>query len=147
MAFDYEYTTGRGDDAQTYRSQVAILEMPILAPCLAVRTENLLDRVAAWVGHDDINFESEAFSKLTHVKCADRKFAYDIFHGRLIEFLLGCGKLPWMEFNGPLLELHDSRGGVEQARRLLGIGQEIVRSIPDYVLHERGINVAAGGNS
>jgi hypothetical protein len=91
LLFDYQYTTGSGKDAHTYSFQVAILETPILAPRLTLRRESFLDKMASWVGHDDINFESAEFSKLTYVKCVEPKFAYDIFHARLIEYLLGCG--------------------------------------------------------
>ena len=109
--FDYQYTVSSGKSSTTYRFQVAILETPILAPRLRLRDENVLDHIAEWVGHDEIKFESAEFSRRTHVACDDRKFAYDIFHARLIEYLLACGNLPAMEFNGPLLLLSDSQGG------------------------------------
>jgi hypothetical protein len=142
ILFDYQYTTGSGKNSHTYTFQAALLETPVVAPKLSLRREGLLDKVAAWVGHDDLNFESAEFSKRYFVKCTEPKFAYDILHARLIEYLLACGDAPTMEMIGPLLLLHDSQGGVEQVRRLLAIGQEILRSIPDYVRHERGIQAA-----
>ena len=145
LAFDYQYSTGSGKNETTHHFQVAVLEMPITAPALKLRDESFLDTIASWVGHDDIDFESAEFSKRYHVKCTERKFAYDIFHARLIEYLLACGNAPGMEFKGPLLVLSQTLGGPEQARRLLEIGREIIRSIPEYVLHERGIGVKAGG--
>jgi hypothetical protein len=147
ILFDYKYTTGSGKNSHTYTFQAAILTMPILAPKLSLRRESFFDKVAAWVGHDDINFESAEFSKRTFVKCTEPKFAYDIFHARLIEYLLACGDLPNIEMTGPLLLLSDGSGGIEKVRWLMTIGQEINRSIPDYVLHERGIAAAAGGPS
>ena len=145
LAFDYQYTTGSGKNSHTYYFQATVFGTPIEAPRLSLRKENLLDTLASWVGHDDLDFESEEFSKRYFVKCEDRKFAYDIFHARLIEYLLACGEAPAMEMTGPLLLLHDKQGGPEQVRRLLAIGGEILRSIPDYVLHERGIGDRAGG--
>jgi hypothetical protein len=147
LLFDYQYTTGSGKDAHTYSFQAALLETPILAPKLTLRRESFLDTVASWVGHDDIDFESAEFSKRTCVKCEERKFAYDIFHARLIEYLLGCGTIPAMEFNGPLVLLSDNPGGPEKVRWLMTVGQEIIRSIPDYVLHERGTGAAKGGKA
>jgi hypothetical protein len=144
LLFDYQYKTGSGKDEQTHSFQAALLETPILAPRLTLRHESFLDTIASWVGHDDINFESAEFSKRTCVKCEERKFAYDIFHARLIEYLLGCGTIPAMEFNGPVLLLADNPGGPEKVRWLMTVGQEIIRSIPDYVLHERGIPAAGG---
>jgi hypothetical protein len=138
LLLDYRYKTGSGKDEHTHSFQVALMETPILAPRLTLRRESFLDTIASWVGHDDIDFESAEFSKRTCVKCEERKFAYDIFHARLIEYLLSCGNLPAMEFSGPLVLLSDSPGGPEKVRWLMTIGQEIIRSIPDYVLHERG---------
>jgi hypothetical protein len=147
-AFDYQYTTGSGKNSHTYYYQAAVFEMPIVAPRLLVRRESVLDKVASWVGHDDLNFESAEFSRRYHVKCDRPKFAYDIFHNRLIEYLLAVPSgAPNMEMNGPLLLVYGARGsGPEQVRWLLDVGREIIRSIPDYVRRERGIGAKTGGN-
>jgi hypothetical protein len=142
---DYQYTTGSGKNKSTHCYQAALLMMPILGARLQMRPENFLDRMASWVGHDDINFESEEFSRRYHIKCDDRKFAYDLFHARLIEYLLACGEAPSLETNGPLLLLYDTQGEVEALRRLRAIGEEIIRSIPDYVRTARGIEHKTGG--
>jgi hypothetical protein len=149
VAFDYRYTTGSGKNSHTYCYQAAVFEMPIVAPRLWLRRENVLDKVAAWVGHDDLDFESEEFSKRYFVKCVDRKFAYDVFHARLIEYLLAVSSgAPNMEMNGPLLLVYGARGsGPEQVRWLLDVGREMMRSIPDYVRSERGIAAGTGGRT
>jgi len=121
--------------------------LPILAARLHVRQESVFDKIASWVGHDDINFESAEFSRRYHVNCDNRKFAYDIFHARLIEYLLACGDCPTLEMNGPTLLLYDSQSKLENFQRLLTIGQEIIRSIPEYVLHERGPGGQEGGRA
>jgi len=147
VAFDYQYTVGSGKNSHTYYYQAAVFEMPILAPRLWLRRENIFDKIASWVGHDDLDFESEEFSKRYFVKCVDRKFAYDVFHARLIEYLLGVSSgAPNMEMNGPLLLVYGIQGsGPEQVRWLLDVGREIIRSIPDYVRRERGIGASRGG--
>jgi hypothetical protein len=147
MLFDYRYTTGSGKNQSTHSFQAAILTLPILAARLHVRQESVFDKIASWVGHDDINFESAEFSRRYHLKCDDRKFAYDLFHARLIEYLLACGDCPTLEMNGPTLLLYDTQGKLENFRRLLDIGQEIIRSIPEYVLHQRGIGGTSGGQT
>jgi hypothetical protein len=147
LAFDYQYTTGSGKNRHTHCYQAAVIEMPVLAPRLELRSESVFDTLASWVGYDDIDFESEQFSKRYHVKCDERKFAYDIFHARLIDWLLRCGDVPTLEMRGPILLTYDSQGGVEQVQRLLAVGQEIVGSIPEYVLHERGTAAKRGGKS
>ncbi|MBE3133184.1 MAG: hypothetical protein IMZ55_06905 [Acidobacteria bacterium] len=146
LAFDYRYTTGSGKNQTTHQRQAAILQTPIAAAKLQMRPESVLDRVASWVGYDDIDFESDEFSRRYYVKCEDRKFAYDILHARLIDYLLRCGTAPAMEMMGPLLLLHDTgQGNVENLNRLLMIGQTVVQMIPDYVLSERGTVAPPGG--
>ena len=138
LAFQYSYTTGSGDNQTTWNYSAAILELPIQAPHLRLRGENLFDKVAAWVGHDDINFESAEFSRRYHVACDEPKFAHDFFHPRLIEYLLACGQCPGIETRGTLLVLYDvEQTGVERLVRLVEIGRHLIGSIPDYVRHER----------
>ena len=144
VAFDYQYTTGSGKNQSTHSCQALVMGLPIVAAGLRMRSESLFDRVASWVGYEDINFESDEFSRRYHVACDDRRFAYDILHARLIEHLLACGQVPDLEMKGPLMVLFDSQGDVENVRRLLAIGREIVASIPDYVRSARGIGQPAG---
>lgn len=146
VAFDYRYKTGSGKNESTHHYQAAALALPILAPELKMRPESVLDRIVSWVGYDDIDFESDEFSRRYHVKCGERRFAYDIFHTRLIEYLLACGTAPSLEMEGPLLLTYDQgSGSVENLRRLLAIGQQIIDSIPDYVLKARGAGQGTGG--
>jgi len=147
VAFDYRYKTGSGKNETTHHYQGAVLETPIVAPRLRMRQESVLDRVASWVGYDDIDFESDEFSRRYHVKSEDRRFAYDILHARLIDYLLQCGTAPAMEMQGPLMLVYDSgHGSVANVQRLLVIGQEVIRSIPDYVLKARGAGPPPGGS-
>ncbi len=144
VAFDYRYTTGSGKNKSTHSYQALVMGLPIVAAGLRMRSESLFDRVASWVGYDDIDFESDEFSRRYHVACDDRRFAYDILHARLIDHLLGCGSVPNLEMQGPLMVLFESQGDAANVRRLLAIGREIVASIPDYVRSARGIGQPAG---
>ena len=144
-AFDYQYTTGSGKNRTTHHCQAAVFALPIQAAGLHLRTETVFDHLAAWVGYDDLDFESEEFSRRYHVKSTDRKFAYDIFHAQLIDYLLRCGTVPDIEMRGPVMVLSERQGPVENFRRFLAIGSTIVRSIPDYVQSARGLKGAAGG--
>jgi hypothetical protein len=144
VAFDYRYKTGSGKNESTHSCQALVMGLPIVAAGLRMRSENLFDRVASWVGYDDIDFESDEFSRRHHVACDDRRFAYDILHARLIDYLLGCGSVPNLEMQGPLMVLFESQGDAASVRRLLAIGREIVASIPDYVLTARGIGREEG---
>ena len=146
VAFNYRYTTGSGKNRTTHSYQAAVLDLPILADHLWLRQESVFDTIASWVGRDDLDFESDEFSRRYYVKCERPKFAYDIFHTRLIEYLLGCGTAPSIEMNGPLIMVYEKPNGAEGVRRLIATAQQVVQSIPEYVLTERGIAQPPGAN-
>jgi hypothetical protein len=89
--YHYETTSGSGKDRKTHSHHFSflILQLPYLHACqLAVRQEGLFDKLAAWMGFDDIDFESAEFSRRFHVKSDDKRFAYDVIDARMMEFLL-----------------------------------------------------------
>lgn len=66
-----------------------IMDLPyITMPDMLIRREGLFDKIASAFGKNDIDFESAEFSRKFFVQCDDRKFAYDIIHPRMMEFLL-----------------------------------------------------------
>ena len=74
---------------------------------LVVRGEGFFDRIGEFVGIDDIDFESSEFSKRFHVTCSDRRFAYDLFEPRMMEYFLGSAP-PRVEYNTrSVLFMHD----------------------------------------
>ena len=90
---DYRFreTSGSGKNrtTRTYSFSYLILELPFLRSCdLIVRKEGFFDKLAGMIGFDDIDFESAEFSDRFHVKSSDKKFAYDVLHPRMMEFLL-----------------------------------------------------------
>lgn len=73
----------------THRFSYFIVELSLRnVPDLLIRREGLFDRIASAFGKNDIDFESAEFSKRYFVKCDDRKFAYDLIHPRMMEFML-----------------------------------------------------------
>jgi hypothetical protein len=89
--FTYKVTTSNGKTTTTatYRFSYLMFRPPFGdTPALTIRRENLLDKIAGAVGFDDINFESEEFSRKYFVKCTDKKFAYDVVSPAMMEFLM-----------------------------------------------------------
>jgi hypothetical protein len=94
--FHYETTStstdGKGNtQTQTHHHYLSyvILQTPYLgAPELFIRREGFFDKIAGLLGFDDIDFESAEFSKRVVVKGSDKRFAYDVIHPRMMEFLL-----------------------------------------------------------
>ena len=91
---DYTYkitsSNGKTTTTRTYNFSYLIVQLPFgRVPDLLIRREGFLDRIAGVFGFDDIDFESAEFSKKFCVKSSDKKFAYDVIHPRMMEFLLG----------------------------------------------------------
>ncbi len=91
--FDYHYETystdskGRRQTNHHYFS-FFILEQERDFAELRIYPEKWLSKIGQAIGFEDIDFESIEFSKAFVVKSTDKKFAYDICHTRMMEYLL-----------------------------------------------------------
>jgi hypothetical protein len=99
---DYRYTvshqSGKRRSTRTYRLSYLIIGMPYeYIPKLLVRPENFFDKVAGFIGFDDIDFESDEFSRKYHVSSSNKRFAYDLIDARMMEFLI--------QTRGPVLDM------------------------------------------
>lgn len=93
--FRYKVTHGSGKNRRThtYRFSYLIVTLPYWGvPALLIRPEGVFDKIASAIGFDDIDFESEEFSRRFYVKSSDRRFAYDVIHARMMRFLLDTCK-------------------------------------------------------
>jgi len=88
--FRYKTTSGTGKNRRTttHRFSYLIVHPPWRTPPLLIRPEGFFDKVKGAFGFDDIDFESAEFSRRFYVKSSDKKFAYDVLHPRMMEFLL-----------------------------------------------------------
>ena len=89
--FTYKVTshTGKTTTTHTYRFSYLILHLPFArVPDVFIRREGLFDKLADAFGFDDIDFESAEFSRRFHVKSSDKRFAYDVIHPQMMEFLM-----------------------------------------------------------
>jgi hypothetical protein len=88
--FRYKVTSGSGKNrsTSTHRFSYLIVHPPWDTPPLLIRPEGLFDKIKGAFGFDDIDFESAEFSRKFYVKSTDKRFAYDVLHPRMMEFLL-----------------------------------------------------------
>lgn len=88
--FRYQTTSGTGKNRRTttHRFSYALVSLPFESRKTTIRPENFLDRIGEFVGIDDIDFESDAFSRAFHVTGDDKRFAYDLCDPQMMEFLL-----------------------------------------------------------
>jgi hypothetical protein len=140
-AFDYVYKTGSGKDETTHTFTAIIVLAAMTFDRLMIRQESIFDKVAAAIGFDDIDFESAEFSRHFYVKSVNKKFAYDVIHARMMEFLLAHRPLA-IEADGNTLIFHrGKRLRVAEVEPLLGDAEQFLALIPDYVRNERSVGV------
>lgn len=123
---DYHYkitsNSGKNRSTRTYRLSYLIIKLPFLSvPELKIRKEGLMDRVAATMGWDDIDFESAEFSKKFYVTSSNKKFAYDVIDPRMMQFLLNS-EPPTIDLASGYccLSIAKKRWEPDEFRRMLG---------------------------
>ena len=90
IAFDYHYTTGSGKNRSDHHFSAVTIAGPVPLRPLFIRREGFLDKVTEFLGLDDIDFESAEFSRKFYVKSPDKRWAYDVIHQRMMEYLMAA---------------------------------------------------------
>ena len=113
QVFDYHYETHSTDSKgrrQTHHHHFSffILQLPKAFPELRIYPEGFFSKVGQMIGFDDIDFESVEFSRAFCVRSTDKKFAYDVCHARMMEYLLQDRDLS-LEIEGPCLAMSFNR--------------------------------------
>ncbi len=136
---DYRYRvtskSGKSTTTTTHVFSYVIFELPFLGDQdLFIRTEGFFDRLAAFVGFDDIDFESARFSDRFHVKSSDKKFAYDIVHPRMMEFLFSSNP-PTIHLKDRCCCLYENEKALESEdfREILRWAQQFFENWPEHV--------------
>jgi hypothetical protein len=133
MIFDYHYQTQQGRHTQHHRFTVAMLVLPRTFPELLISPEGVLSKLAQAVGYEDIDFESAEFSRAFCVRSRDKKFAYDVCHALMMEFLLRHRDLT-LELDGNVLALlFEPRVEPLEIERRLHQLLELRRLLPGYL--------------
>ncbi len=136
VCFDYHYVTKNDDDTTHWEFSALILDAGAPLKKLSIRPENLLDRAAALVGLNDIDFESAEFSRLFAVRCEDRKWAYDVIGQPMMEYMLARPRYVVQMLGTRVLVTDQSLWDSDQFDRALRYGQGLLELIPASVLDE-----------
>ena len=155
-AFDYHYVTGHGKSRKVHNFSALIIQSPLPLKPLFLRPENIFDKVTDFFGYDDIDFESAEFSRQFYVKAPEKRWAYDILHQRMMEYLLEnpkfhfqFGSLGCVFIYHAYLEMTSCRDRIEGFGGLFHPAGHILLPLIEvtidrlYVLerHEQGIQV------
>jgi len=138
LVFDYHYETHSTDskgNRQTHHHYFSffILMLPVSVPELRITKEGLFSKIAQAFGYDDIDFESAEFSRAFCVRSKDKKFAYDVCHARMMEYLLANRDVNLEIEDRALALAFDTRLSVPEIEYNLQRLQEIRRRLPEYL--------------
>ncbi|GAB3913009.1 hypothetical protein GCM10029964_121810 [Kibdelosporangium lantanae] len=91
-AFEYAFVSEAEFNDETKRSthfhSVVTLSTPRARPFLQVRRENLRSRLRGMVGVHDLRLGSDGFDRAFLVETENDRFAYDVLHPRMMEWML-----------------------------------------------------------
>jgi hypothetical protein len=134
-AFDYHDETDGAAKPRSDFSAVIVTTNLALKPLL-VRSQESLDRLAAFCGFDDVDFESAEFSRRFHVKSPDKRWAYDVISQSTMEFLLAHPRFS-LEFAGADVIAYDgSRFKVATFDAALSFIEGILERLPPSLVRE-----------
>jgi len=140
--FDYTYYTesrdSKGRTSRHYSTRTVLaVELPQSFPGITIKPDSALREFFEFIGGADIDFESDAFNKRFYVWSDDRKFAYDLVHARMMEFLLRTREALrdlHLQIVGPRAIFFRERtldaAGIEE---LLQFAADFYAQVPEYV--------------
>jgi hypothetical protein len=132
--FQYQYTTGSGRDQTTHSCCACSWQLPVNLQEIVIRPEGFFDHVAAWFGHDRIEFESTEFNKRFHVAGTDKREVYAVITPQMMEFILQHD-LDNLEVRGQRCLCHQEVGlNVQRAQWLLEAADGFTKNIPEHVV-------------
>jgi hypothetical protein len=128
---------------ETHQRSFLIVELQSAFPRLFLRPENLFDKVVAMVGFDDINFESEEFSRRFFCKSDNREFAYAVIHPQMMDWMLSLraanlrfeGQLQGQLFVSHIEKLPTTSQGRQAA---IAMAAGFINRIPPFVWQDYG---------
>lgn len=132
-AFDYHYVTGHGKSRRVHNFSALIIQSPLPLKALYLRPENIFDRVTDFFGYDDIDFESAEFSREFFVKAQDKRWAYDILHQRMIEYLLEAPKFHFQLDSKDIMVWRNKRLSEKDFDDAFALIHGMLSRLPEYV--------------
>lgn len=148
VAFDFVYrttetSTGPNNTTSTreesHRYSIIALSTAAVFPHLRVSPEGMVKRFFGRLTNSDIELESEEFNRAFTVNCEDRKFATDVLHPRMMEYLLTLRELSWDLRDGSLVVATPGTHSVAELDGALAATDGILDRIPDFVWKAAGV--------
>jgi hypothetical protein len=132
--FDLTWKARDNDGETSLTAALVKTDFPLIP--LRIRQETALERLGEAFGLNDIDFESAAFSDRFHVTSADHKFARDVIHPRMMEYLLASAAWPIELAGWHCLVWSSGRLPPFLLDAALALAQGVVDRIPEHVRRE-----------
>jgi uncharacterized protein DUF3137 len=140
LAFEYTFkeTHGSGQDrrTETYTHTVVSVSLPSDKPTLQVGREGFGRKLLGFVGVRDLQLESEQFNETFHIKTDNDRFAYDILHPRMMEWMLADQRALSTTFRferGDLMTWDRGRIDLAKVQWMLEYLCDVVDQVPSFV--------------
>lgn len=115
-----------------------IVETGAQFPSLMIRPEHWGDKVAGFIGFEDIDFESEQFSSRYFIKSGNREFAYAVVHPQMMEWLLTQEFTAQLERGCFVAEMNASANDAASRYEALVKAAGFINRIPPFVWQDYG---------
>lgn len=142
VAFDYKYdTTETSTDSEgrtttrevSHHFSVAAIDVGAAFPPLEVTPEGFFSRMVGRLTNRDIELESEDFNRAFTVTCPDRKFASDILHPRMMEFLLTRPDAAFRFDRRFILTVRNGHASIAEVEASLALVDAVLDQVPEFV--------------
>lgn len=131
--FDHIFRVSTGKNSHDVTIGVAFASLARPWPHLSITPETFGHKLFDAFGGEDIDFESDEFSRRFWVRADDRKFAYDVITPRMMEFLMEPGWTHW-RFQGSVACLWKrGRLGLHEIAPTLDRLVAFLEQVPDHV--------------
>lgn len=142
VSFDYRYyTTETSTDSEgrhtsrevSHDFSVVAVDAGAVFPDLSVTPEGFFSRIVGRLTNRDIELESEQFNRAFTVTCSDRKFAFDVLHPRMMEFLLGHTDASFRFDRRYVLSVQNGSGSIADLDAALALVDAVLDQVPEFV--------------
>jgi hypothetical protein len=135
-AFDYRYVTGSGKNRRVHHFSAIIVHSSLPLKPLFIRREHAFDRVTEFLGWDDIDFESAEFSRKFYVTSPDKRWAFDVIHQQMMEYLLAAPSYSLQFDTGNVIAWKSSRFRGRDFDEAFGLIKGMLDRLPEYLFRE-----------
>lgn len=139
---EYIYTVSSGKSSHDVHHAVAMVFVNHRWPDVTIQPEHFGHKVLAAFGAEEIDFESDEFSKRFWVRANNRRFAYDLIHARTMEYLLGSDWKRWHVRGNRVVAWNTGRLRPKMVQHRLDALIDFLNLIPRHIVSNKEYEVA-----